>query len=132
MTFPYTVFFPGDEAMHPSDLEHRAPLPRVGDTVEYIDKKGVCRRYVVRAVVHTLQASASERDRVGDRSSTPAVFARGESEAGEIPGDGGALRAGLPKVFLEEAPKGDEDEQREVGGWNVFARKSSDSGSEGR
>ncbi len=132
MTFPYTVFFPGEDAMHPSDLEHRAPQPRVGDTVEYIDKKGACRRYVVRAVVHTLQASATDRERVADRTSTPAIFARGEDELSEIPGDGGALRAGLPKVFLEEAPKGDEGEQREVGGWRVFASKSSESGSEGR
>ena len=132
MTFPYTVFFPGDEAMHPSDLEHRAPLPRVGDTVEYIDKKGGCRRYVVRAVVHTLQASASERDRVADRASTPATFAHGEEELAEIPGDGGALRAGLPKVFLEEMPAQAEGDQREVAGWNVYSATSHDSGSEGR
>lgn len=131
MTFPYTVFFPGDEAMHPSDLEHRAPLPRVGDTVEYIDKKGTCRRYVVRAVVHTLQASATERDRVSARTSTPATFARGEDELAEIPGDGGALRAGLPKVFLEEAPGHVEGDQREVAGWNVYSAASQDSGSEG-
>ena len=130
MTFPYTVFFPGDEAMHPSDLEHRAPLPRVGDTVEYIDKKGTCRRYVVRAVVHTLQASAAERDRVGDRTSTPAIFGRGEQELAEIPGDGGALRAGLPKVFLEEAPKDVEGDRREVAGWNVYGARSEISGSE--
>ena len=131
MTFPYTVYFPGDEAMHPSDLEHRAPLPRVGDTVEYIDKKGTCRRYVVTAVVHTLQASATDRERVADRTSTPAVFGRGEEEPGEIPGDGGALRAGLPKVFLEEAPQTDEARHREVAGWNVRASKASVSGSEG-
>lgn len=135
MTFPYTVFFPGDEAMHPSDLEHRAPLPRVGDTVEYIDKKGVCRRYVVRSVVHTLQASAAERERVGDRTSTPAVFGRGEQEQAEIPGDGGALRAGLPKVFLDPAPDGDEGEQREVAGWRVHrsrqAERSEAPGEEG-
>ncbi len=132
MTFPYTVYFPGDEALHPSDLEHRAPLPRVGDTVEYIDKKGVCRRYVVKSVVHTLQATAADRDRVADRTSTPAIFARGENESGEIPGDGGALRAGLPKVFLEDAPEGDEGEHRQVAGWNVFASKSSDPRSEDR
>lgn len=131
MTFPYTVFFPGDEAMHPSDLEHRAPLPRVGDTVEYIDKKGACRRYVVKAVVHTLQASAAERDRVADRTSTPATFARGEEELAEIPGDGGALRAGLPKVFLEAAPDAVEGDSREVAGWNVYTATSQDSGSGG-
>ncbi|MFN2483898.1 MAG: hypothetical protein ABR509_03040 [Candidatus Limnocylindria bacterium] len=120
MTFPYTVFFPGDEALHPADLEHRAPLPRVGDTVEYIDKRGACTRYVVRAVVHTLQASAGEREPVGDRASTPAAFARAEAEPAETPGDGGSLRAGLPKVFLELARGGDEGEQREVAGWNVL------------
>lgn len=126
MTFPYTVFFPGDDAMHPSDMEHRAPLPRVGDTVEYIDKRGACRRYEVTAVVHTLQASAAERGPVGDKPSTPAIFARSENEPPEIPGDGGALRAGLPKVFLKEVDKGSEGKQREVAGWKVFSQESSE------
>lgn len=122
MSFPYTVFFPGEDALHPADLEHRAPLPRVGDTVEYIDKRGRCSRYVVRAVVHTLQASAGERDSVRTRTATPAAFARSETEAGEIPGDGGSLRAGLPKVFLELAPDVDEGAaQRERDGWNVLS-----------
>jgi hypothetical protein len=126
MTFPYTVFFPGDEALHPADLEHRAPLPRVGDSVEYIDKRGRCTRYVVRAVVHTLQASAGEREPVSDRASTPAAFARAEDEAAEVPGDGGSLRAGLPKVFLELAPDGNEGEQREMAGWNVLSSPTGD------
>ena len=126
MTFPYTVFFPGDDALHPSDMEHRAPLPRVGDTVEYIDKRGQCNRYVVTAVVHTLQASAGDREPVGDRTSTPAAFARSDQEAPEIPGDGGALRAGLPKVFLERAEEGDEGSQRELNGWKVFSSRESE------
>ena len=120
MTFPYTVFFPGDDALHPSDMEHRAPLPRVGDTVEYIDKRGQCNRYVVRAVVHTLQASAGDREPVGHRDSTPAAFARSDGEMAEIPGDGGALRAGLPKVFLAHAQEGEEGTQHEVNGWKVY------------
>ncbi|MDQ3880257.1 MAG: hypothetical protein M3295_04185 [Chloroflexota bacterium] len=128
MTFPYTVFFPGDEALHPADLEHRAPLPRVGDTVEYIDKRGRCTRYVVRSVIHTLQASAGEREPVADKGSTPAAFARSEQEAPEIPGDGGSLRAGLPKVFLELAEGGEEGEQREVAGWKVIGSTSTSEG----
>ena len=121
MTFPYTVFFPGDDALRPADLEHRAPLPRVGDTVEYIDKRGRCYRYVVRAVVHTLQASADHREPVGERTSTPAAFARSEEQSAEIPGDGGGLRAGLPKVFLEVAEQGHEGTQREHSGWKVYS-----------
>ncbi len=124
MTFPYTVFFPGDEALYPADMEHRAPLPRVGDTVEYIDKRGVCNRYVVTAVVHTLQASAGERDPVSQKPSTPAIFARSENEPAEVPGDGGAIRAGLPKVFLERADKGAEGKEHEVQGWKVLRSKS--------
>jgi len=55
---PYTVFFPVDGAYRPADLEHSAPLPRVGDTVEYIDQRGRCSHYVVREVIHTLQLAA--------------------------------------------------------------------------
>ena len=36
---PYTVQFPGEDG-GAADLEHPAPLPRVGDLVEYIDETG--------------------------------------------------------------------------------------------
>jgi hypothetical protein len=100
---PYTVFFPDGERYRPADLEHAAPLPRVGDTVEYIDERGACHLYVVRQVVHTVQVAADARPHVRERSAMPAAFARDEDEESERPGDGGSLRAGLPKVILAEA-----------------------------
>jgi hypothetical protein len=100
---PYTVLFPGPDGPRPVDLEHGAPLPRVGDVVEYIDEQGARRRYRVREVIHTLQAAAAMRPTVAERGS-PAAFARGDREAAEVPGDGGTLRAGLPQVVVEEEP----------------------------
>lgn len=100
---PWTAVFPGPAGPRAADLEHAAPVPRVGDVVEYIDERGRCHRYRVREVIHTLQAAASLRPMVQDRQS-PAAFARDDREEPEVPGDGGALRAGLPKVLLEEEP----------------------------
>jgi hypothetical protein len=74
---PYTVYFPGEEGVSAADLEYPAHLPRVGDVVDYIDHAGDEHRYRVREVVHTLQASATHEQ--------------------------GQVRAGLPKVFLEDA-----------------------------
>jgi hypothetical protein len=109
---PYTVYFPEGETLHPADLEHAAPLPRVGDSLEYIDERGTCRRYVVREVIHTVQAAARQRPLVGSSDETPAAFARDEDEESERPGDGGSLRAGLPKVILADAA---EDHHATVG-----------------
>ncbi len=101
---PYTVYFPGDEGQsRAADLEHPAPLPRVGDVVEYFNERGVCERFVVREVVHTLQTSAAGRPSVDADEFVPASIARDEGQQAEIPGGGGELRAGLPKVFLERA-----------------------------
>jgi len=98
---PYTVQFPG-EGGGAADLEHPAPLPRVGDLVEYIDETGATHRYRVREVVHTLQTTAAHRPHVADGSASPQAIARvGEGDAAEQPGEGGELRAGLPKVYLE-------------------------------
>ena len=76
---PYTVHFPEADGSPTggaaADLEYPAHLPRVGDLVEYLKAEGEPRRYRVREVVHTLQAST-----------------------GQPPGQ---VRAGLPKVFLE-------------------------------
>jgi hypothetical protein len=74
---PYTVYFPGEDGVSAADLEYPAHLPRVGDVVDYIDRDGAEHRYRVREVVHTLQASATHEQ--------------------------GQIRAGLPKVFLEDA-----------------------------
>jgi hypothetical protein len=101
---PYTVHFPDGDGTASADLEHPAPLPRVGDIVEYIDERGGSRRYRVREVVHTLQTSAADRPMVADGQASPQAIARIEDEAQpERPGGGGQLRAGLPKVFLEVA-----------------------------
>jgi hypothetical protein len=99
---PYTVYFPGtDGQTRASDLEHPAPVPRVGEIVEYIDERGDCQRYVVREVIHTLQTSASYRPLVDADGYAAASLARRQEQQPELPGDGGELRAGLPKVFLD-------------------------------
>jgi hypothetical protein len=98
---PYTVQFPGDDG-DAADLEHPAPLPRVGDQVEYIDETGATHRYRVREVVHTLQTTSAHRPHVADGSASPQAIARvADGEEPEHPGEGGELRAGLPKVYLE-------------------------------
>src|ERR687897_935400 len=99
---PYTVQFPDGDGSSAADLEHPAPLPRVGDIVESREGVGGSRRYRVREVVHTLQTSASHRPHVDEGGASPQAIARvGEDDQPERPGEGGALRAGLPKVFLE-------------------------------
>lgn len=99
---PYTVHFPDGDGSVAADLEHPAPLPRVGDIVEYIDERGDARRYRVREVVHTLQTSAAYRPIVAESQASPQAIARVEDEAQpERPGEPGQLRAGLPKVFLD-------------------------------
>ena len=100
---PYTVHFPDGEGYIGADLEHPAPLPRVGDTVEYLDETGDTRRFRVREVVHTLQSSAAHRPRVEDESASPDALARVNGEQPERPGESGVVRAGLPKVFLDAA-----------------------------
>ncbi|HET6746137.1 MAG TPA: hypothetical protein VFH90_09875 [Candidatus Limnocylindria bacterium] len=99
---PYTVQFPEGDGSAAADLEHPAPLPRVGDIVEYINELGDSRRYRVREVVHTLQTSAGHRPHVSEGGASPQAIARvAEGDQPERPGEGGELRAGLPKVFLE-------------------------------
>jgi hypothetical protein len=99
---PYTVQFPDGEGLFEADLEHPAPLPRVGDLIDYIDERGTARRYRVTEVLHTLQTSAAHRPTVANSEASPQTIARPEAEAQpERPGGSGLLRAGLPKVFLE-------------------------------
>ena len=100
---PYTVHFPDGEGSIGADLEHPAPLPRVGDMVEYLDETGATRRFRVREVVHTLQSSAAHRPRVEDEDASPDSIARVDGEPPERPGESGVQRAGLPKVILEDA-----------------------------
>lgn len=99
---PYTVQFPDGDGHFAADLEHPAPLPRVGDMIEYIDEQGTARRYRVREVLHTLQTSPAHRPIVAEGDASPQAIARVESGSQpERPGGPGLLRAGLPKVFLE-------------------------------
>lgn len=100
---PYTVHFPDADGYIGADLEHPAPLPRVGDSVEYLDETGATRRFRVREVVHTLQSSAAYRPTVEDRDASPNSIARVDGGPPERPGESGVLRAGLPKVILERA-----------------------------
>jgi hypothetical protein len=97
---PYTVYFPDGEGYRGADIEHQAPLPRVGDAVDYIDERGSTHRYVVREVVHTLQTSAAGRPSVKEGSATPNALARTDDGPPEAPGGAGTVRAGLPEVFL--------------------------------
>jgi hypothetical protein len=74
---PYTLYFPRRGGYAAADMEYSAPLPRVGDTVEYIDPEGISRWFVVSDVAHTFQ----------DRKPV-------EREGMRL------LRAGLPAVYL--------------------------------
>jgi hypothetical protein len=97
---PYTVHFPAGAPLDAADLEHPAPLPRVGDVVEYIDEDLASHRFVVREVVHTLQPAHPEDGHPRGRGAAddqPGVEPRPPAEA-RPPAE---LRSGLPKVFLE-------------------------------
>jgi hypothetical protein len=100
---PYTVYFPDGDGLRAADLEHDAPLPRIGDTVEYVDEAGHEHRYRVTDVIHTLQTSAHDRPSVGEGSASPQSLAR-PGETPEPPGGNGSVRAGLPKVILTAIP----------------------------
>jgi hypothetical protein len=105
---PYTDYFPGDDGqVRGADLEHPAPVPRVGEIIEYIDERGQSERFVVREVVHTLQTSAASRPSVDSEPYAATAIARDSGQPAEIPGGGGELRAGLPKVFVERVKEDD-------------------------
>lgn len=97
---PYTVYFPDGKDFRGADLDRPAPLPRIGDRVDYIDERGVTHQYRVRDVVHTLQTSAVTRPSVHEGTASPNAVARTDDAAAEPPGGGGTLRSGLPEVFL--------------------------------
>jgi hypothetical protein len=79
-----------------ADLQHAAPLPRVGDRIEYIGEGGARRIFRVEEVVHTLQASASERPRVRDQQRGPNTLVNDDAGR-DAPRE---LRAGLPRVVV--------------------------------
>lgn len=96
---PWTLVVTGDDGWS-ADLEHAAPLPRIGERVEVIEEDGVRRMYRVRDVVHTVQPSSSERPRVRDETGGPNATVSAANHPRHEPT---ALRAGLPRV--EVAPE---------------------------
>ena len=125
----FTIYFPTDGGYRGADLAHPAPLPRVGDRVDYIDETGVSHRYRVRDVVHTFQAAPSTRPSVREASEasepseaneageatrasseglaraagTPAAASSPVNTAPRSIPESPELRGGLPEVFLELA-----------------------------
>lgn len=93
----WTLVVPDEE--WEADLEHAAPVPRVGDRIAYIAEDGSRRRFVVAEVVHTVQPSASERPRVRDEADSPNATVSG-ADGHRVPL---ALRAGLPRVVVTAA-----------------------------
>jgi hypothetical protein len=74
---PYTLYFPRRGGFAAADIEHAAPLPRVGDTIEYIDAQTISHRYRVIDVVHTFQESSATESAETIRllrSGLPAVY----------------------------------------------------------
>jgi hypothetical protein len=79
-----------------ADLEHGAPVPRVGDLVEYIADTGDKRLFRVVRVVHTVQSSSSDRPRVREERVGPNSTVEVSEDTPPR-----ALRAGLPRVIVE-------------------------------
>ena len=73
---PFTLYFPRRGGYAAADIEYPAPLPRVGDTIEYLDHVGTTHRYEVIEVVQAFQSPPEAADGTG------------------------LLRAGLPAVYL--------------------------------
>jgi hypothetical protein len=91
----WTLEVEGDDGWS-ADLEHAAPLPRVGERVEFIGEDGQRRFYRVTGIVHTVQTSATERPRVADEQSGPNSIV----SDGDVDSPPRALRAGLPRVIV--------------------------------
>ena len=81
-----------------ADLEHGAPVPRVGDLVEFIADDGDKRLFRVLRVVHTVQSSPAERPLVREEHAGPNSTV--DMPSGAPPR---SLRAGLPRVIVESA-----------------------------
>lgn len=94
LAMPWTLVVEGDGGWT-ADLEHGAPLPRIGDRVEYIADDGTQHRFRVRDVIHTVQSSSGERPRVRDEHGSPNSTVEGAGDRHP-----GALRAGLPQVIV--------------------------------
>ena len=90
----WTFVVEGDDGWA-ADLQHAAPLPRIGERVEFIAEDGTRRHYRVTEVAHTLQTSATERPRVREERSPPNSIVTDGTE-NSAPRE---LRAGLPRVI---------------------------------
>ena len=97
LALPWTLIVEGEHGWS-ADLEHGALLPRTGELIEFIGEAGDRRAYRVRAVVHTVQPSASDRPPVRAEASGPNSTVSGPTVQG-VPT---ALRAGLPRVHVVE------------------------------
>lgn len=92
----WTLVVEGDAGWS-ADLEHAAPLPRIGERIEFIGEDGRRRHYQVTAIEHTVQTAASERPLVRDEQAGPnSIVTEGVDD--DPPR---ALRAGLPRVVVE-------------------------------
>lgn len=91
----WTLQVDGDEGWS-ADLEHAAPLPRVGDRIDFIGNDGRQGHFRVTEVIHTLQASASDRPPVRQEASSPNSIVTD----GSLEGPPRTLRAGLPRVVV--------------------------------
>jgi hypothetical protein len=90
----WTLEVEGDDGWT-ADLEHAAPLPRVGERIEFIGEDGRRLFYRVTGLVHTVQTSSSTRPTVAQEASSPNSFVT--DGADDDPPR--ALRAGLPRVI---------------------------------
>ena len=90
---PWTLVVEGEDWS--ADLEHGAPLPRVGELVEYIAEDGSRRTFRVIDVVHTVQSSANERPPVRDEDASPNSTV--DRPVARTPRE---LRAGLPRIIV--------------------------------
>ena len=94
----WTLDVEGDAAWL-ADLEHAAPVPRIGERIEFIGADGRRQAFRVTDVVHTLQPSASDRPPVQAEESGPnSIVTDVASET--VPR---SLRAGLPRVVVVPA-----------------------------
>lgn len=88
----WTLEIDGEDAPS-ADLEHAAPLPRVGELLEVIRSDGSRRHLQVRQVIHVLQPSSTGRPTVREESAGPNSILSDDADA-----DPRLLRAGLPRV----------------------------------
>ena len=94
----WTLVVTGEDGWS-ADLEHAAPLPRMGEHVEFIGEDGRRSHFRVIDVVHTLQTTATVRPLVREEHSGPnSIVTDGADD-----GPPRSLRAGLPRVVVTRA-----------------------------